>query len=158
MANLFLQCTFVFDARLLFLILQVQQGGGCGLPGPGDQPQPASYSRQVSRVSFCRIWMCSNPFWSVNRGLQRYVVYLGWPIAPSYMSPNAEGEGGRLWPWGLSQWVQLYTGAQLNFGDLTSYLTYACRIRILHYFLRVRARPFFRGHIFSGFSLYTVYC
>jgi hypothetical protein len=24
-----------------------------------------------------------------SRGLQRDVVYLGWPIAPSYMSPNA---------------------------------------------------------------------
>ncbi len=56
------------------------------------------------------------------RGLQRDVVYLGWPIAPSYMSPNAEGEGGELQ--GLSQWVQLYTGAQINFGDLTPYLTY----------------------------------
>jgi hypothetical protein len=28
-----------------------------------------------------------------TRGLQRDVVYLGGPIAPSYMSPNA-GEGG----------------------------------------------------------------
>ncbi len=46
--------------------LQVQQGGGCGLPGPGDQPQPASHSRQVSRLSFCRIWMCSDPFSSVT--------------------------------------------------------------------------------------------
>ncbi len=42
-------------------------------------------------------------------------------IAPSYMGPNAGG-GGKLW--GLSQWVQLYTGAQINFGDLTPYLTY----------------------------------
>jgi hypothetical protein len=25
---------------------------------------------------------------------------------------------------GLSHWVQLYTGAQVNFGDLTPYLTY----------------------------------
>ncbi len=57
------------------------------------------------------------------RGLQRDVVYLGWPIAPSYMSPNAGGGGGELR--GLSQLVQLYTGAQINFGDLTPYLTYA---------------------------------
>ncbi len=60
-------------------------------------------------------------FYVQSRGLQRDVVYLGWPIAPSYnISPNA-GErevvaGG--------QRVQLYTGAQINFGDLTSYLTY----------------------------------
>jgi hypothetical protein len=26
-------------------------------------------------------------------GLQRDVVYLGWPIAPSYMTLNARGEG-----------------------------------------------------------------
>ncbi len=38
------------------------------------------------------------------------------------MSPNAGG-GGELRD--LSQWVQLYTGAQINFGDLTPYLTYA---------------------------------
>jgi hypothetical protein len=37
------------------------------------------------------------------------------------MSPNAEG-GGELR--GLSQCVQLYTGAQINFGDLTPYFTY----------------------------------
>ncbi len=33
--------------------------------------------------------------------------------------------GGRGELRGLSQWVQLYTGAQINFGDLTPYLTYA---------------------------------
>ncbi len=37
------------------------------------------------------------------------------------MSPK-RGEGGELR--GLSQWAQLYTGAQINFGDLTPYLTY----------------------------------
>jgi hypothetical protein len=41
------------------------------------------------------------------------------------MSPNAGG-GGKLR--GLSQWVQLYTGAQINFADLTPYLTYGCRV------------------------------
>ncbi len=50
-------------------------------------------------------------------GYKGYVVYLCWPIAPSFMSPNA-GRGG------VSQWVQLYTGAQINFEDLTPYLTY----------------------------------
>ncbi len=39
-------------------------------------------------------------------GLQRDVVCLCWPIAPSYMSPNA-GRGRELR--GLSQWVQLCT-------------------------------------------------
>jgi hypothetical protein len=29
-----------------------------------------------------------------TQGSQRDVVYLGWPIAPSYMSPNAGGWGG----------------------------------------------------------------
>ncbi len=135
-------------------------------------------------------------WWLADRGLQRDVVYLGWPIAPSYMSSNAEGgrelrglstkyvhiksttvyalrrnwdspnpflasessppprnrgEGHtslRVGGWGesqfrrgaytvvlfictyfvgLSQWVQLYTGAQITFGDLTPYLTYIRR-------------------------------
>ncbi len=57
----------------------------------------------------------------IIRRLQGDVVYLGWPIAPSYMSPNAGGGGTGLR--GLSQWEQLYTGAQINFGDLTRYLT-----------------------------------
>jgi len=39
----------------------------------------------------------------------------------SYMSPN---EGGGVELRGLSQRVQLYKGAQINFGDLTPYLTY----------------------------------
>jgi hypothetical protein len=41
-----------------------------------------------------------------SRGLKRNVVYVGWLIAPSYMSPSA-GEGRGLL--GLSQWVQLCT-------------------------------------------------
>ncbi len=54
-----------------------------------------------------------------RRRLQRdvSVVYLGWPIAPSNMSPNA-GRGEKLR--GLRQWVHLYTGAQIKFGDLYS--------------------------------------
>ncbi len=31
----------------------------------------------------------ASPFLKVNKELQRDVVYLGWPIAPAYMSPNA---------------------------------------------------------------------
>ncbi len=46
------------------------------------------------------------------------------------MSPNAGiGGGGELR--GLSQWVQLYTGAHINFGDLTLYLTYASTHKML---------------------------
>jgi hypothetical protein len=56
-------------------------------------------------------------------GFQRDVVYLGWPIAPSYMSPNAGVMGGGGGLRGLSQWVLLYTGAQINLGDPTPYLT-----------------------------------
>ncbi len=60
------------------------------------------------------------------RGLQRDVVYLGWPIAPSYMSPNAGGWGELR---GVSQWVHLYTRAQISFGDLTPYLTFVDHTR-----------------------------
>ncbi len=40
---------------------------------------------------------------------------------PSYMNTNAEGGGGVA---GSQTWVQLYTGDQINFEDLTPYLTY----------------------------------
>ncbi len=40
----------------------------------------------------------------VPGGSLRHVVYLGWPIDPSYVSPNAGDRGMR----GLSQWVRLW--------------------------------------------------
>ncbi len=40
------------------------------------------------------------------------------------------GEGRGRGLRGLSQWVQLYTGAQINFGDLTQYLTYALHAQV----------------------------
>jgi hypothetical protein len=56
-----------------------------------------------------------------GRGSQRDVVNQDWPIASLYMSPNAGGGGEfRI----LSFGVKLYTGAQINFGILTPYLTY----------------------------------
>ncbi len=37
------------------------------------------------------------------------------------MNTNAKRGGGLL---GLGQWEQLYTGAQINFGDLPPFLTF----------------------------------
>ncbi len=57
-----------------------------------------------------------------SQGVTRNVVYLGWPIAPSYMSPNRVRGGGGVR--GLSQWVHSCAhGAQINSRDLTPYLT-----------------------------------
>ncbi len=65
-----------------------------------------------------------------SRGSQRDVVYLGWPIAHSYMSPKAgAGRGGRL---GAS--ANEYScahGAQINFGDLTPYFNYVMSVFIV---------------------------
>ncbi len=73
-----------------------------------DYPMYISSSFMVSYISI------SN--WTfIIRGLQRDVVYLGWPIAPSYMSSNARGGGGVA----VSQPMCIVTGAQINFGDLT---------------------------------------
>jgi hypothetical protein len=56
-----------------------------------------------------------------SRGSQRDVVYLGWPLAPSYMSQNVcEGRGGVAW----SQPMSTGTAVHINFGDLTPNLTY----------------------------------
>ncbi len=57
-----------------------------------------------------------------GRGLQRDVVYLSTNIALVY---EPKCGGGELR--GLSKSVQLYTGAEINFGDLTPYLTYVVR-------------------------------
>ncbi len=70
----------------------------------------------MESATFC----CNSSF--TGRGSQRDVVYLGWPMAPSYTSPNA-GNGG----WGGAVSANEYScahGAQKNFGDLTPYLTY----------------------------------
>ncbi len=62
-------------------------------------------------------------------GLPRDVVYLGsigWPIASSYMSPNAGGGGSSVLGGELRlAGSQPKSTAQINFGDLTPYLTYA---------------------------------
>jgi hypothetical protein len=49
---------------------------------------------------------------------RRDVVYLGWPIAPSHLSPIAGGCGVSA-----NEYICAH-GAQINFGDLTPYLTY----------------------------------
>ncbi len=61
------------------------------------------------------IKLCQQRMSADTRGLHRDVVYLGWLIEPSNMSPNAGGGG--CWT------VEGSYGAQINFGDLTPYLT-----------------------------------
>ncbi len=93
------------------------------------------YSMKKGRI---RIWIHTRSDFSGSIqawGLQRDVVCLCWPIAPSYTSPNAGGWGVGLQ--GLSQWVPVVStavhvtwhGAQINFGDLPPYLTYAFKTR-----------------------------
>ncbi len=60
------------------------------------------------------------------------------------------GGGGELRD--LSQWVKLYTGAQINFGDLTPYLTYGPYK--LFFFLSVTPTP----HPTSGRINHMVAC
>ncbi len=54
------------------------------------------------------------------RGSQRDVVYLGWPIAPSFMISNVDGEGCGV----SANEYSCAHGDQMNFGDLAP-LTYA---------------------------------
>ncbi len=96
---------------------------------PCSRPQNSTCSRGGHSCAFTSFLFLRTPrqkgffveWWPVVRALHRDVVYLGWPLAPSYMSPNAGGGELR----GLSQWEQLYTEAQINFGDINLYLTYA---------------------------------
>ncbi len=59
-----------------------------------------------------------------GEGSERDVVYLDWPIAPSYMSPNVGGGGGGGCGVSANEYSCAH-GAQINFGDLSPYLTYA---------------------------------
>ncbi len=61
--------------------------------------------------------------WSQIRWSQRDVVYRGWPIAPSYVSPNAGGMGGGGACRVLANEYHCALGAQTNFGDLAPCLT-----------------------------------
>jgi hypothetical protein len=83
----------------------------------------------------------------LTRGLQRDVVYLCWPIAPSYTSPNEWGMGVAGSP-PMSKAVHIkWHGAQINFGDLPPYLTYDAD----HSFLRdVLSLPWVRGNASGG--------
>jgi hypothetical protein len=105
---------------------------------------PATLSNSVSRLrgySFCTKaaakakvfravpqctllpFNCMYVLWCLDRtqvdsrpgGSQRDVVYLGWPIAPSYMSPNSRGCGISANEYSCAH------GAQVNFGDQTPY-------------------------------------
>jgi hypothetical protein len=63
-----------------------------------------------------------------SRGSQSDVGYLDWPISPSLYESKCGGWVGFR---GLSQWEQLYTGAQINCGDLTSYVTYGKKVGLV---------------------------
>ncbi len=65
----------------------------------------------------------------LQAGVQGDVVHLDWPITNSAFVYEPKCGGGGEWR-GLGQWVQLYTGAQINFGDLTPYSTYDSRLKL----------------------------
>jgi hypothetical protein len=71
-------------------------------------------------------------FYRKNQGLQRDIVYLSWPTAAQRprIWAQMQGEGSC----GVS--AQLYTGAQINFGDLTPYLTYGGKLFMYGYGVR----------------------
>ncbi len=91
-----------------------------------------TFASNVYRHFFPREAMVSNVIiaWSLcflagGHKERSDIVYLGWPRAPSYMSPN--GRRGVLAGSTAMSTVEHITwhGAQINFGDLTPYLTYA---------------------------------
>ncbi len=68
--------------------------------------------------------MCLSRLTQIRR-LPRDIVYLGWPIATSYMNPNAEGGSCGV----SANEYSCTQGAQINFGDLNPYLTYGRVVR-----------------------------
>ncbi len=62
-----------------------------------------------------RLFISFDSMYLKSWGPQRDVFYLSWPIPPWYMSPNAGGCGI------LATEYSCAHGAQINFGDLTTY-------------------------------------
>ncbi len=93
------------DSRqpLVFMVCARNQRWKAGIP------QIRVGSMHGSRISKTTMLLSSLYRWIIFfQGVKRDVVYLGWPIAPSYMRPNAGGMGwgvGGLR--GLNQWVVL---------------------------------------------------
>jgi hypothetical protein len=70
--------------------------------------------------------ICSSHFTGKQGVAKRY--RLSWLTNSAFVyEPKCGGKGELR---GLSQWIQLYTGAQLNLGDLTPYLTYGWKVYV----------------------------
>ncbi len=99
--------------------------------------EPCVQNGQQTEYTYLKL--CSTETDSA-KGLQRDVVYLGWPIASSYLSPTAGGRGKLR---GLNQWVQHYSGAQINLKELA--LTKYCETLII--------RELQRGVVYLGWPI-----
>ncbi len=90
--------------RVLWVVLGLLQDGACTdffenlsentLKGDlSNAPtfNPPLFSLVDTFKINCRVNFRNGSF--VTRGSQRDVIYFGWPIAPSYVSPNAGGAG-----------------------------------------------------------------
>ncbi len=97
---------------------------GAGVGGPPQAGTVDRWPRPSQQMS------PQEPQWDAGKGMyntcrQGDVVIFSWPIGALVYEPKMRGEGGvNAWP--MSSRVRLYTGAQINFGDLTPYLTFAC--------------------------------
>jgi hypothetical protein len=67
-----------------------------------------------NNIMFRKLWLCT------NRGSKRDVVYLGRPIAPTHMRAQMRGGCGVT-----ANEYNCAHGAQIDFADITPYLTYA---------------------------------
>ncbi len=65
---------------------------------------------------------------SLSCKARSYNVYLGWSIAPSHIQSKWGGNGGIVGSQPMSAAVHItWHGAQMNFRDLTTYLTYGVK-------------------------------
>jgi hypothetical protein len=63
-------------------------------------------------------------------GLLRDVVFLGWPISALGYESKCWGRGGGEVAGSQPMSTAVHTGAQINFGDLTPYLTYGYMVPV----------------------------
>ncbi len=102
-----------------------------------NQKEPSTpYTHHHVTIQHLRVWpvrcsVVSKITIILTAGGSQRDVCPGWPIAPSYMSPNAGGGGCGV----SANEYSCADGAQINFGDPTPYLTYDlqyyCRTTLL---------------------------
>jgi hypothetical protein len=96
-------------------------------------------TRLGQRLKVVLVLFLLGAFTAKPRGLRGDVVYLSWPIEPLVYDPKCGGRGGVAGSQPVRTAMRItWHGAQINFGDLTPYLTYGKTLSQIFYIKNTR--------------------